>query len=261
VISDIASFLARCPDLSKLYLSNDSSSLHELFAQAGKMEREWKLTEFQLNEVEVRSDDIKAQTRHFRNLTCLEIRNNPSPTAAEDFGAICDNLWREQGVLLKSVSTDYSQDPLLLSYLDSYSGLMKLCFGKKKALENDAYMRILPRHAETLEQYQLYAGPTWCGFISEVQRAGLSQCRRLRTLWVSTTLSWEALLSNKNEKDLFSDRDKTTLVSTLRRSHRTPVLTFVGVVVRRWFRACKPGAFGVSSRNKGTCVFIYRNLF
>jgi hypothetical protein len=97
VISDIASLLARSPELSELYLANNSSSLHELFVQ---LERELQLKELQVDGIDVRPGDIKAQARHLKHLAGLEIGNNPSPTAAEDFGTICDHLWREQGVLL-----------------------------------------------------------------------------------------------------------------------------------------------------------------
>jgi hypothetical protein len=153
--------------------------------------------------MDVRPGDIKAQARHLKHLAGLEIRNNPSPTAAEDFGTICDHLWREQGVLLKRVSTDNSRDPWLLSYLDSYSGLTQLCFGRKEVVGDDVYMKMLPRACGDVGRVSATGGRTmkWNGFISEVQRAGLLSCQRLRILRVGTSLSWEELLNDTIEKD------------------------------------------------------------
>ncbi|XP_006457375.1 hypothetical protein AGABI2DRAFT_123245 [Agaricus bisporus var. bisporus H97] len=200
IVSDIASLLARCPQLSELYLANNSSSLQELFAKVVETEGTWKLKELQLHGVDVSPDAMRAQARLFKHLTCLEIRNNSSLTAATDFGTICEILQQEQGVLLKSVSTDYPEDPLLLSYLCSHSGLTKLCFdsGKKlqppDAADSGIYMEILERHLETLEHLQLHAGPSWNNLITEM---GLLKCQRLRTLRVDMTLSWEQLLTQK----------------------------------------------------------------
>jgi hypothetical protein len=191
---------------------------------------EWQLNELQVNGIDVRPGDIRAQARHLKHLSGLEIGNNPSPTAAEDFGSICDHLWREQGILLKRVSTDVSRDPLFLSYLDSYSELTKLCFGRKEVVGDGVYLKFLLRHAETLVEYQVQAGGPWNGFISEVQRAGLLSCQRLRILRVGTSLSWEKLLNDKIEKDLFSTHDKSMFVRTICCSLCLLLLTCVGIM-------------------------------
>lgn len=197
-LPEIASLLARCPQLTEVYLRSESystdnpdTSLNDIFAEVNKSERVLKLKTLRLCGVVVDPDDFEAHVRHFRDLTFLGITNNSSSKAYTAFGATCNILQQRNDIYLKGIVTDLSGDPLLLSYLSSYSGLTQLCLGLQDSKDdfdvvNQIYTQILPKHSKTLEHLQLGSvrSQIWCQIPTEEQIAGLVKCQQLKVLKV-----------------------------------------------------------------------------
>jgi hypothetical protein len=209
-LPEIASLLARCPQLTEVYLRSESYStdtqdtaLHDIFAEVGKSETILKLKKLELSGVVVNPNDFEAHVQHLRDLTFLGITNNPSSKALTAFGTTCNILQKHNDVYLKGVVTDLSGDPLLLSYLSSYSGLTKLCLGLQDNKEdfivvNRIYTQILPIHSKTLEYVELGSvrSSSWCQLPTKEQLAGLVKCQHLRVLKVRSIADPERLMQN-----------------------------------------------------------------
>jgi hypothetical protein len=168
-----------------------------------KMEMEWKLEKLVLKGVVVTPGDIKKHIRHFKNLSYLEILINDDPKASTTFGQICTIL-QENAIFLKGVSTDHPEDPLLIPYLSSYSGLTKLCLhiedGQLKSefeseIINQIYTRVIPNHSSTLEHLTMGSKEfrIWGEVPSKKQLAELVRCRNLMVLDVHSKVCVEEL--------------------------------------------------------------------
>lgn len=131
-------------------------TLQHIFRDLDKMEMDWTLEKLVLKGVVVRFEDIGKHIRHFKNLSFLEILFNDHPLASTTLGQIC-RLLQENAIFLKGVVTDHPEDPLLLHYLSSYSGLTKLHFHMSEddrnsdMILNQVYTLILPNHINTIE--------------------------------------------------------------------------------------------------------------
>lgn len=209
-LPEIASLLARCPRLTEMYLRSESystdapdTSLHDIFTEVEKSETLLKLERLELSGVVVNPTDFDTYIRHFKDLAFLGITNNPSSKASAAFGATCNILQKHNDVYLKGVVTDLSGDPLLLSYLSSYSGLNKLCLGlqdntEDSAVVNRIYTQILPLHCRTLEHVELGSvrSSSWCQLPTPEQVSGLVKCQQLRVLKVRAIFAPERLMQN-----------------------------------------------------------------
>ncbi|XP_006458565.1 hypothetical protein AGABI2DRAFT_176855 [Agaricus bisporus var. bisporus H97] len=187
VIPEVASLLSRCPEMTELSLNGRYSSrlekptLRDIFSEIGQLERPWKLQKLELISVIVTLDDIEAYIRHLKHLTFLEIFDNPfSPT----FGQIWD-IFQQNGIALKELSTDHLEDPLYLHYLSSYSGLTSLKL-KPSPERYENPEAVLPKHAETLESLAL----EWCGTPTKEGIAELVKCQKLTDLQVCVDEMW-----------------------------------------------------------------------
>lgn len=196
---EIASLLTRCPNLTRLRLTNGSSqefTLKDFFFEAGKMEKALKLQELNLKGLVVDLEGFEPYIRHFRNLKSLAITGNSS-SASTDLGAIC-RILQQHGIYLEDLSADNPGDLLVLSYLSSYSGLKRLKFGTWCAKEgngseavNRLYTQVLPKQAEVLEELHIIlCNPgVWCEMPTLNQVAGLAKCRKLKSLSITSTLT------------------------------------------------------------------------
>jgi hypothetical protein len=164
------------------------------------MEKTLKLKELLLHGLVVPSDGFELYVRHFKSLTSIVITGNRSPSASTDLGAICSILLQND-TYLEHVSSDHPEDLLLLSYLSSYSGLKRLelisSSGEKESYSeavNRLYTQVLPKQSEVLEELRLYIheSEAWCKAPTEDQLAGLSKCRKLRTLVAPSTFTSES---------------------------------------------------------------------
>jgi hypothetical protein len=167
------------------------------------METEWKLEKLILKGVMVTPGDIKKHIRHFRHLSYLEILVNNDPKASATFGQIC-SLLQENAIFLKGVSTDHPEDPLLIPYLSSYSGLTKLCLhiedGQFKSeieseITNSIYTYVVPNHSLTLEHLKMGSKElrVWGGMPKREHLVGLVRCRNLVVLDVHSKVCVEEL--------------------------------------------------------------------
>ncbi|KAF7777633.1 hypothetical protein Agabi119p4_3705 [Agaricus bisporus var. burnettii] len=201
-ISEIASLLPRCPNLTRLRLGNvfnSGTTLNDIFFETGMMEKSLELKELQLQGFVVSPDAFEHYVRHFKCLTSLAITQNRSRSASTDFGEIC-NILRRNNIYLEHIVADHPEDLPLLSYLSSYSGLTRLTLesqsggtGSFEAV-NMFYTQVLPKQAEVLEELRLCfhdAPRVWRKTPTVNQLAGLTQCHKLRTLVVSSLFTFE----------------------------------------------------------------------
>lgn len=151
------------------------------------MEGTLKLKTLRLYRVLVTLDDIEANIRHLKHLTALEIVADPGALVTSNFGAIC-NILQQNDIFLSCVSTDAS-DPLILSYLSSYSGITELHLYGRVGFEdfevaNEVYTQVLPKHSDTLEDLSLGSTESrvWCKPPTDEQIAQLVKCQKLRRL-------------------------------------------------------------------------------
>ncbi len=205
----IASLLTRCPDLSEVSLTGGGSSdacFNEIFAEISGVEILLRIRRLETHGVVVTSNDIKSIAQHLRHLEFLGITNNRTKDASATLGSICDTL-RQHDIYLKGISIDVTPDPLFLSYLTSYSGLIDLKIfvlsspeeDRSRIITDQIYREILPKHQETLENLKLHSimpGALWSTFPTNDQLSGLRRCQRLKKLAVSQGMNPEQLQWN-----------------------------------------------------------------
>jgi hypothetical protein len=198
-INEISSLLARCPDMSNLHIDGpfwygDGTIFGELFAGIDRLGLSLPLRRLELNGVALTSDDIASNLRHFRKIEFLGVSRNPNPLAESVLGQVCTIL-KEEDILLKGISTDFPDDPLLLDYLVSYSGLRELLFDPRcqspdcpADLVERFYTQVLPSHHRTLEHLKFTCWPVPASFENDQTAldplAEVTKCRSLRVLEV-----------------------------------------------------------------------------
>ncbi|KAF9453628.1 hypothetical protein P691DRAFT_771188 [Macrolepiota fuliginosa MF-IS2] len=191
LISEIASLLARCPDISCFRFNGDSfARFADLFAEVNKSGQSLPLKRLCLAEVSVIADDIENNIRHLRCLESLSISRNlkNSATASEEIYTV---LGRHD-VFLKELNVEIN--PFILDYIASYSGLrdLRLAVGHPSLEDSPAvvdrfYKGLLPLHQETLEQLEIVSTlpSVWTKLPSMDHLREVAKCRRLRrlTIW------------------------------------------------------------------------------
>jgi hypothetical protein len=152
------------------------------------------LRRFELNGVAVSPSDFTSNLRHFKSIEFVGISRNPHPLGETIFGEICAIL-KERDIFLKGICTDFLDDPRLLDYLVSYSGLKELLLEPRlqspdppSDLIERFYTEVLPPHHKSLEHLRFTCWPllppTQFGPPSLDPLGEVAKCRSLRTLEV-----------------------------------------------------------------------------
>ncbi len=211
LLSEIASLLVRCPDLSTVDLSGKLlpiggvATLSKLFAEVSKMESPLGIKTLGTSGVMVTPNDMNKLAQHLRCLEFLAITYNPSKDPSTTLCSICSTLQQHE-IYLKGISMDIAPDPLLLSYLTSYSSLTHLRIrleippANSSKLADQVYREILPHHRDTLELLELSSvrpGALWSTFPTDEQLSGLKQCHLLKELEVTHGTKAEQLQWNE----------------------------------------------------------------
>ncbi len=200
LLPKVASLFARCPNLSEVSLKSGEASSDARFnlicTELSRVEIPSRIKRLETHGVVVTSNDIRSIVQHLRHLEFLGITNNRTKDdASTALGSICDTL-RQHAIYLKGISVDVIPDPLFLSYLTSFSGLVDLKIFVMLPPEEDCsriisdqiYREILPKHRETLEILQLRSlmpGALWSTIPTDDQLSGLLRCQQLKKLEVS----------------------------------------------------------------------------
>ncbi|KAF9448916.1 hypothetical protein P691DRAFT_704183 [Macrolepiota fuliginosa MF-IS2] len=191
LVSEIASLLARCPELSCLHFNGASSvRFADLFAEVNKSGQSLPLKRLCSVGMSIIADDIAKSIRHFQSLESLSIsRDLMDPAKVSDEIYI---VLRQHNVPLKEMKVEIN--PFLIDYLASYSGLRDLQLvshpfvNHPPMIVDKFYTKALPMHRETLEQLEItseYAS-VWTKLPSIDHLQEVAKCQRLRGLkiWV-----------------------------------------------------------------------------
>lgn len=206
-ISEMGPLLARCPFLATasfqgpLTFEADSVSLRDIFTEANRLKVVLPLKSLELRGVVVTADDVHAVLQQLREIEFLGISRNPSSHATTVFGEICGIL-KQQGTLLKSISTDVVHDDALLDFLTLNSGLQELILRPEHSLDNSSellkriYTNVLPSQRETLRVLKLglYTAPkVWVALPKAEWRDEIIRCRKLR--WIQSHFEYTEQLA------------------------------------------------------------------
>ncbi|KAJ3575985.1 hypothetical protein NP233_g742 [Leucocoprinus birnbaumii] len=232
LIEQIASLLARCPDLEVFEFSLDiqissyrnikpAITLKELFEGLHMRGAPLKLRRLKTRGVVVYPEDFLTHLPHLKSLEQLEVVLDPSPTASDYMGEICAILRRE-GIHIQAFSTSTLHHPEIIRYLSSFNTLNRFSLQSFDQLDDslaliDRFFSTLTRHHRSLKMLRLDVNrksPWPQALKSHLQKeAGLY--RSLHSLCSRVYVSQEEIISD-NTRPLHTWLDIASTLPSLR---------------------------------------------
>ncbi|KAJ3558884.1 hypothetical protein NP233_g11403 [Leucocoprinus birnbaumii] len=162
----------------------------QLFDAVHSESKDMVLQSLNLRGVIVRANEFKQHLRHFRCLLRLEMRYDPSPSAAINSGEVLQILG-ESRIFLTDVVLDTIHHPGVFGYLSSYSTLERLELQPRDQLDdsphivNTFFTSVLAAQSSSLRRLTIsgYRWSHWGAPLSSEQLALLQKCRSLECIY------------------------------------------------------------------------------
>ncbi|KAJ3558881.1 hypothetical protein NP233_g11405 [Leucocoprinus birnbaumii] len=196
IVSRISQVMANCIQLKNFSFIADYPSgltpvtFAQLFEAVHSLSNDMMLRSLNLRGVIVRANEFKQHLRHFRCLSQLHMRYDPSPCAAMNSGEIL-HILEESKIFLMDVAMDAIHHPGVFGYLSSYSTLERLELQPRDQLDdsphivNTFFTSVLAAQSPSLRRLTIagYQWSHWGAPLSSRQLALLQKCQSLECIY------------------------------------------------------------------------------
>ncbi|KAF5347807.1 hypothetical protein D9756_010238 [Leucocoprinus leucothites] len=207
ILAQISGVLTRSPGLEELKIViphayhlgehyGPQVTFGEIFDATSSLPTSMKLISLETRAVVVDGSTFRRHLRHFRHLSALRIRHDPSPSAGQNIGEVFQVLASER-IELRNVHIDVIHHPNVFDYLSSYSGIQELSLKPGHPLDDSSalirrcFELVLPAQSSSLTSLRIGGNlrTQWSRVNTEEYLAAVAECKLLKYLccWIWVT--------------------------------------------------------------------------